>query len=272
VPDYSKFLTTEYQYFLEGYNSDWIKWTTDNTVTFENLPPGDYNFKARSRTGNLLSSNEINAKFEIARPWYRTNMAIASYVLIAILFFIGINSAYTGYYRRQRKVLLEKTSKDIELKELEAQKKIIQLRNNHLSLDIEARNRELAISTMNMIKKNKTLNAIKDELGQLKDESGIRSVMKVIDKNLNNKEDWKFFEEAFNHADKDFFKKVKKIHPELTSNDLRLCVYLRMNLSSKEIAPLLNISHRSVEIKRYRLRKKISLSRDVNLNDYFIRL
>ena len=123
-----------------------------------------------------------------------------------------------------------------------------------------------------MINKNETLNAIKDELGQLKDETSIRSVMKVIDSNLNNKEDWKFFEEAFNHADKNFFKKVKEKHPELTSNDLRLCVYLRMNLSSKEIAPLLNISHRSVEIKRYRLRKKISLNRNVNLNDYFIRL
>jgi AraC family chitin signaling transcriptional activator len=272
APDFSKFLTTEYKYFLEGYNSDWSNWVTNNTIAFENLPPGEYIFKARSRTGNVLSSNEISTKFEIDRPWYRTNTAIAGYILIALIFFIGINTAYTGYYRRQRKVLLEKTSKDIELKEMEAQKEIIQLRNNHLSLDIEARNRELAISTMNMIKKNETLNAIKDELSQLKDESGIRSVMKVIDKNLNNKEDWKFFEEAFNHADKNFFKKVKEIHPELTSNDLRLCVYLRMNLSSKEIAPLLNISHRSVEIKRYRLRKKINLSRDINLNDYFIRL
>ena len=176
------------------------------------------------------------------------------------------------YFRSQRRILLEKTDKDIELKELEKQKEIIQLQNKHLNLDIEARNRELAISTMNMINKNETLNAIKDELGQLKDETSIRSVMKVIDSNLNNKEDWKFFEEAFNHADKNFFKKVKEKHPELTSNDLRLCVYLRMNLSSKEIAPLLNISHRSVEIKRYRLRKKISLNRNVNLNDYFIRL
>ena len=272
VPDFSQFLTTEYQHVLVGYNSDWSNWAIGNTVTFENLPPGDYTFKARSRTGNVLSSNEINTKFEIPRPWYLTNTAIAVYILIALIFFTGINSAYTGYYRRQRKVLLEKTSRDIELKELEAQKEIIQLRNNHLSLDIDARNRELAISTMNMIKKNETLNAIKDELSHLKDESGIRSVMKVIDKNLNNKEDWKFFEEAFNHADKDFFKKVKEIHPELTSNDLRLCVYLRMNLSSKEIAPLLNISHRSVEIKRYRLRKKIGLSREVNLNDYFIGL
>jgi FixJ family two-component response regulator len=80
------------------------------------------------------------------------------------------------------------------------------------------------------------------------------------------------FEEAFNNADKDFFKKVKKTHPKLTSNDLRLCMYLRMNLSSKEIAPLLNISPRSIEIKRYRLRKKINRERNINLNDYFINL
>ena len=272
VPDFSNYLTTEYQYFLEGYNSDWSNWRAVNAITYENLPPGEYTFKARSRTGNVLSSNEILTKFEIASPWYSTNAAIASYILIALLFFMAVNSAYVRYFRSQRRILLEKTDKDIELKELEKQKEIIQLRNKHLSFDIEARNRELAISTMNMINKNETLNAIKDELGQLTDESSIRSVMKIIDTNLNNKEDWKFFEEAFNHADKDFFKKVKEKHPELTSNDLRLCVYLRMNLSSKEIAPLLNISHRSVEIKRYRLRKKISLNRNVNLNDYFIRL
>ena len=97
-------------------------------------------------------------------------------------------------------------------------------------------------------------------------------MVKKINKSLNDKDDWEFFEEAFNHADKDFFKKVKDIHPELTSNDLRFCVYLRLNLSSKEIAPLLNISHRSVEIKRYRLRKKINLDNKVNLNNYFIGL
>ena len=79
----------------------------------------------------------------------------------------------------------------------------------------------------------------------------------LINKNLNTTDDWKLFEEAFNNADKDFLKNLKQKHPELTSNDLRLCTYLRLNLSSKEIAPLLNISSRSVEVKRYRLRKKM---------------
>jgi len=80
------------------------------------------------------------------------------------------------------------------------------------------------------------------------------------------------FEEAFNNADKDFLKKIKSSHPALTSNDLRLCAYLRLNLSSKEIAPLLNISSRSVEVKRYRLRKKLGLSHEDSLSDYILEI
>ena len=80
------------------------------------------------------------------------------------------------------------------------------------------------------------------------------------------------FQEAFNNADKKFLKKIKTNHSELTPNDLRLCAYLRLNLSSKEIAPLLNISPRSVEVKRYRLRKKMNLDRDENLTTYILEL
>ena len=123
---------------------------------------------------------------------------------------------------------------------------------------------------MSMIKKNNALSKIKEELVKLNDIKTVKPVVSLINKTLNDTEDWEYFEEAFNHADKDFFKKVKEFHPQLTPNDLRLCVYLRLNLSSKEIAPLLNISPRSVEIKRYRLRKKIDINRETNLNDYFI--
>ena len=65
-------------------------------------------------------------------------------------------------------------------------------------------------------------------------DKNINSVMKTIDDNINSSDDWKMFEKAFNNADKKFFKKVKKQHPDLTSNDLRLCMFLRMNLNSME--------------------------------------
>ena len=137
----------------------------------------------------------------------------------------------------------------------------------------KTRNRELAISTMSMIKKNTTLNKLKSELVKSTSKSEeIKPALSIIDRALKNDEDWEFFEQAFNHADKKFFKRIKEKHPALTPNDLRLCVYLRLNLSSKEIAPLLNISARSVEIKRYRLRKKLDLERDINLSEYVINL
>ena len=159
----------------------------------------------------------------------------------------------------------------MELKDLESSQQIIKLNNDKLRSNIESKNRELAISTMNMIKKNDFLNTIKVELINGGDKN-ISKVVKIIDKNLNNTDDWKMFQEAFNNADKNFLKKVKDRHVSLTPNDLRLCAYLRLNLSSKEIAPLFNISPRSVEVKRYRLRKKMDLPHDSNLTNYILEI
>ena len=117
---------------------------------------------------------------------------------------------------------------------------------------------------------NSLLNKIKKDLLQVEDTAQIKNVVKTIDKNLSNNKDWEFFEEAFNNADKDFLHKIKDQHPNLTPSDLKLCAYLRLNLSSKEIAPLLNISIRSVEIKRYRLRKKMDLEHEDGLVDYIL--
>ena len=157
------------------------------------------------------------------------------------------------------------------MKELENSKQIIKLNNEKLRNDIEGKNRELATSTMSIIKKNEFLSDIKNELMN-GGEKSISKVIRIIDKDLNNTDDWKMFQAAFNNADKKFLRKIKTKHPGLTPNDLRLCAYLRLNLSSKEIAPLLNISPRSVEVKRYRLRKKMQLDHDINLTNYIIDL
>ena len=124
---------------------------------------------------------------------------------------------------------------------------------------------------MSIIKKNEFLSNLKEELKGAENPK-VKSAIKTIDRELSEEDNWKMFKEAFKNADKEFFDKIKVKHPELTSNDLRLCAYLRLNLSSKEIAPLLNISVKSVEIKRYRLRKKMDLPREVNLTDYIIQL
>ena len=168
--------------------------------------------------------------------------------------------------------MIKRNQSQLELKEIEKKQALMTIENKRLSEDIEGKNRELAISTMSMIKKNQFLSKIKKDLMSGGSESRTGSVIKLIDRHLNNQDDWKFFEEAFNNADKDFLKKVKELHSSLTNNDLRLCAYLRLNLSSKDIAPLLNISLSSVEIKRYRLRKKMQLTHNEGLTDHLLSL
>ena len=183
-----------------------------------------------------------------------------------------IHRSYRRYYRRQRNKLIEDNKKNLELTKLENERKIMMIRNEQLETELSSKNSELATTAMSLIKKNELLLEIKKDLSRLKDESSKVDVIKVIDKNLRNNNDWDFFKEAFNNADKDFLNKIKGLHPDLTANDLKFCAFLRLNLSSKEIAPLLNISVRSVEIKRYRLRKKLKLDHSDNLIDYILEI
>ena len=270
--NYQKFQTVEYQYFLEGYLDQWSLLTEKSEVSFNNLKPGDYEFKVRAYYGGVVSSDEKTFEFSIHPPWFWSNFMITNYILILVIVIFFINRFYINFYRKKEEKIIRINQNKLELKEIEKKQALMSIENNKLQDDIEAKNRELAISTMSMIKKNQFLSKIKLDLKQTEPDEKVFSVIKMIDKNLNNKDDWKFFEEAFNNADKDFLKKVKDTHPSLTNNDLRLCAYLRLNLSSKDISPLLNISLSSVEIKRYRLRKKMNLTHNEGLTDHLLSL
>ena len=272
VPEYDKYTVPEYRYQLTGIYDEWSDWSTTSSKLFEHLPSGNYTFNVEARMGDEHSNNIASYSFEIERPWYFSNIMIGLYVLVMMIIYFIIHNIYRAYYKKQREKLLDETRKELELKELENEQQRMRFKNTSLEKDIENKNRELAISTMSLIKKNEFLNNIKGELNKVKTSKSLMAVVKIIDKNLNNTDDWKLFEEAFNNADKNFLKKVKSEHSTLTPNDLRLCAYLRLNLSSKEIAPLLNISHRSVEVKRYRLRKKMNLPHEASLTNYILEI
>lgn len=271
VPNYNKIINIKYQHLLEGKSKQWSIPSASKSVLFENTPYGSYTFKVRAVVDGKIRSNEAVFSFVIKKPWHVSNVLIYIYILLFLWTFYLVHIASKRYYKKQREELLEKTKKELELKELESSQQIIKLNNDKLRSDIDTKNRELATSTMSIIKKNDFLNMIKIELIN-GDTRNVSKVVRIIDKNLNNTDDWKMFQEAFNNADKNFIKKMKDKHPDLTPNDLRLCAYLRLNLSSKEIAPLLNISPRSVEVKRYRLRKKMELPHDFNLTNYILEL
>lgn len=272
VPTFDKYTDVSYQYNLIGLYDNWSDWSKASSISFENLPFGKYEFNVRAKVGNTYSKNTASYTFHIKRPWYISNALLSIYTIVVVALFLIIHNGYQRFYKKQRNKLLENKKREFERVRLENDREIMKLRNEKLEQDIENKNKELAASTMNIIKKNEFLNTIKRELKKVKDKNVVEPVIKFIDKNLNQNSDWELFQEAFNNTDKDFLKKIKEQYPKLTPNDLRLCAYLRLNLSSKEIAPLLNISHKSVEIKRYRLRKKMNLDAKTNLTHHILEI
>ena len=268
--DYQKYERIEYQTQMVGYDQMWNAWTEKANVSFTNLAFGKYQLKVRARQGESVSAVISSPIIEIKPPWHLSVWSGVIYTLTVILGLFLYNRYYQRILKKQQKKLIKKNMLALELSMLENQEKLIRLKNEQLQKDIESKNRELAVATLSTLKRNEFLNTIKKELTAIEDEPKAAKLIKTINKKLNSNDDWEYFEKAFENADQDFFKKLKTVHPSLTNNDLKLCAYLRLNLSSKEIAPLLNISVHSVEIKRYRLRKKMELTRKQGIVAYIM--
>jgi AraC family chitin signaling transcriptional activator len=272
VPEYNKYIDAEYQYLLEGFQNDWSDWSAKSSINFKNLASGDYVFKVRAKFANSNLENTVVYSFSILKPWYGTNLALFIYIILTMVLARFIHKKYKRYYQKLNDKLIEENNMLLEIQELENEQHLMRIKNEQLSQDVDVINRALTATTMSLNNKNELLAFIKEDLKKTSenDSRGIKSVISTINKNISKDDSWSVFQAAFDNTDKDFLKKIKLAHPSLTSNDLRLCAYLRLNLSSKEIAPLLNISVRSVEIKRYRLRKKIDLPHEQGLVEYIL--
>ncbi len=272
-----------FQYYLEGYSRGWSDWNSQTQKEFTNLDRGNYRFRVRARINDEGISPETVFTFTVLPPWYAGKLAIGFYLLLCILGFYLVRYIYRLKLKRHQHHIHEKLKKEHEeflrQEAMANEQRIVKIRNEQLQADLASKSRELANSAMNIVYKNELLQKISEEMTQLKDASGktlsadqLKRIQKVIDDGMSDERDWNLFESSFNEAHENFFKKLKVQHPDLVPNDLKLCAYLRMNMSSKEIASLLNISLRGVEIRRYRLRKKLDLEHDKNLVEFLMEL
>jgi DNA-binding CsgD family transcriptional regulator len=270
----------EYSYRLKGFENNWSAWTKRTEKEYTNLVPGSYTFEVKVRN-NLGNESAVSSyQFKINAPWYRTLFA---YLLYFIAIGFGVYKLHI-YQRKKFKAQQQKYEQEQQrlryIHELEINKSetdIVTLQNEKLEVEIEYKNSELASSAMHIVKKGELLTKVKSELGsiikKIDNEYAITELKKMV-KALNDDEnldqEWEYFTKHFDKVHSDFIVKLKEKHSNISNNELKLCAYLRMNLSTKEIAQLMNISVRGVEISRYRLRKKLNLATDVNLFDYLI--
>lgn len=243
-------------------------------LVLNNLSSGNQEIEFYTNDGsNFVKIAEYD--FSVASPWYFSLWMIGIYIIvIAGIFFL--------YYKWNKIRYLEKVKRNDE--ELKHQKEILELELNaenklklqeyekHI-LEIEVQNKayEVAGKSLSIAKQSEMIDSIQqilekeNDLGQLK--SKIKKSIKI---NALNKNEWESFEHNLMQSNEDFVHKLSNKYPILTSKDIKLCIYLKMNLSSKEIAPLMNISFRGVELHRYRLRKKLNLSPEESLSKFMI--
>jgi len=272
----------EFRYRLKEFEEKWSEWSSRTEKEYTNLPPGKYSFEVIVR--NNLGNESVPAvyTFIILAPWYLSTWANIVYFLL----FAGL---IYGMYKWQKKKFLtqkklfeaeEKRLKYIyDLEKKQTENELIELRNEKLETDISFKNSELASSAMHLVKKGELLSKIKSELTKVSKGfenpqaiSEIKKMIKTLDQDDNIDEEWGNFSKHFDKVHSDFLVSLKEKHPAITPSELKLSAYLRMNLSTKEVAQLMNISVRGVEIGRYRLRKKLGITTQTNLFDYLINI
>ncbi|MEO8795462.1 MAG: triple tyrosine motif-containing protein, partial [Daejeonella sp.] len=273
----------QFQYFLEGYSKEWSDWSSATQKDFTNLRQGSYKFQVRAKVNDKAVSSISTFEFTVLPPWYASNWAILVYIVFLITLLLIAKQIYERKLNIDYQKLADKLQRErdeVLQKEVEGnERRIAKLETEKLQAELASKSRELANSAMTLVYKNELLQKLSGEITKLKDDTGkklaedqVRKIQKVIDDGMNDVRDWNLFENSFNEAHESFFKKLKVEHPELVPNDLKLCAYLRMNMSSKEMSSLLNISVRGVEIRRYRLRKKLNLQHDKNLVEFLMEL
>lgn len=284
-PLYSAQNSILYSYCLKGFDKDWSLWSRKTEKEYTNLPAGTFTFQVKSKS-NLGKESAISSyTFTLLPPWYQTDWAYCLYVLV----FVGI--VYLLYFwqrrifRKQQEKHDEEQRRILYLHQLEmetSEKEIVKLKNEKLESEIEHKNTELASTAMHLVQKGELLSGIREELMRMKKGGNMgngegsadefKKMLRILGEENKMDKDWEQFAVHFDKVHSDFLKILKSTYPTLSAHELKLCAYLRMNLSSKEIAQLENISTRGVEISRYRLRKKLKISTEINLFDFLMEL
>lgn len=248
---------------LEHFDKDWSQFSETNSKEYTKLPHGKYHFKVRAKAHDSSEIQETGITIVINAPWYLTTWAIIVYLLIVILIGYMIRKGMHAFMLK-RKMQMRKENEEEMMK-------------RKMKMELDHKAQDLAASTMNVIRKNEILLDIDSELESLSENmtddrnkmlKRLAKIRHMIKENIQHDNIWQQFEENFDIVYDDFLKRLGEQYPQLTVSDKKMCAYLKMDLSSKEIAPLLNLTVRSVEMTRYRLRKKLGLSRENNLTEF----
>lgn len=242
-------------------NGDTISMNNSSTVVIPYLSHGYHNIVFKDGSGKVIFTLNLKRNEHWAYSWW--------FVLLVIIILSILSICLITYINHRSEVLKRKYAlKQQEM--MESQR--IKFENVKLSMELKERNARLTSVAINDITVNNILKNIENALDQAASESSdiknaIRPVKKLVNNYYRENGSWSAFEAYFNGIYDGFLDRLKATYPQLSQNEIKICSYIRMGMSTKEIASLMNIEVISAESARYRLRKNMGLSRPESLTE-----
>jgi DNA-binding CsgD family transcriptional regulator len=237
----------------------------------------------RNAFGNMVNEHRKPNTEYSDHSVYTSPQAYVFYLSFLSIFCWLITKAYKKRAEAKKKQMsnidfdeVRKANTKHILDRLLIEKKISQLVKEKYQADIEHKDSALAASSFHLMQLNDTLTQIKEEIQKAiitlepEKRQAFKTILNIIDDKIGQNDSWESFELHLNNIHNDFLKRLKAEYPDLNHRDIRLCAYLRLNLSSKEIARLLGISVRGIESIRYRVRKKLNLRTNEGLTEFLL--
>lgn len=286
VIQYSVRNTTEteemvFSHRIGKQDTSWSEWSAMPQINMNQLSPGTHKVAIKAKSQNGAESNIIQVHIRIHPPWYLHPLALVFYILsVVFVIWLRIRRLKKKHHLEKKHIIagnLEKEKGYLLSAEMDREE-INRLKNEKLQAELNFKNQELISFTYHLVNKNELISEIKKALNKLepklKDDNELKRehhhIIHLIEQNANMDTDWENFMQSFDQVHSDFFKRLTSRFHHLSPNDYKMCIYLRMNLTSKEIAALMNISIRSVETNRYRLRKKLGLHPEESLTQFLL--
>ena len=283
VSEYRDVKAIKYSTRVKGYEDEWTEYTSTNYREISHLPPGKYEMEVKALDTITGSVSQTSVKFRVLPAWYQTWWALTLFLLAgAGAIYLLIDIMRRRMIRKLEARQAEEQRRMLERAERErlAHEKASALENNEkLSKEIKMKSGQLADSDISAQRKNDVLRDVATQLDEIVRSGNNITSQEMLSKvrrvatsiRIHGKEEvkWERMEQNFNIIFDDLLQKLIKRYPTLTKNDIRLCSYLKLNMSTKEIATLLSVSERSVESNRYRLRKKLGMETGQSFIDFF---
>jgi len=213
--------------------------------------------------------SELQQEIQLAR---KERKALIYLILAGLLLFSFVIVMLLNRNQRikMKQAVLIQDSLQLESANLSLEKQNLILEKQNLELELDFRNKELATHVMYLLKKNEFIGSITEKLLALKplllaeNKVWLQEIVREMRSNIDNTV-WGEFEVRFQQVHKDFYLKLSERYPDLTPNETKLCAFMRLNMTSKDISAITFQSIKSIQVARARLRKKMGIARDENL-------